>query len=243
MKREVLEYGNTKHTSTGVYKITIGNHLYIGSASSKQGFCGRWSRHLKSLRDGGHFNPIMQNCYNKYDEIKFEIIEECDPDLCIQREQYYVDILNPDINIRKEVVDSPLGTKQRPETIEKRRLSLIGHAYPQEARDKIGANTKKNFLNPEGPYNDGWRKKLSESHKGQYVSEETKEKHRQNMLGNSYSAKKLYQYSKDKTTLIAEWDSIEQVRRELGIKGVHIASCCTGKRKSSDGYFWSHTKL
>ncbi len=35
MKREVLEYGNSKHTSTGVYKITIGNHLYIGSASSK----------------------------------------------------------------------------------------------------------------------------------------------------------------------------------------------------------------
>lgn len=59
MKREVLEYGNSKHTSTGIYKITIGNHLYIGSASSRQGFCGRWSRHLKSLRAGGHFNPIM----------------------------------------------------------------------------------------------------------------------------------------------------------------------------------------
>lgn len=29
------------------------------------------------------------------------------------------------------------------------------------------------------------------------------------MLGNSYSAKKLYQYSKDRTTLIREWDSIE----------------------------------
>lgn len=243
MKREIFEYQNFSHCSTGIYKISIGNHFYIGSASSKQGFCGRWSKHLAQLRNGGHFNPILQNCYNKYDEIKFEVLELCDPKACIEREQYYVDTLNPDINIRREVVNSPLGTKQKPETIEKRRLKLLGHTCSEQARRIIGENTKRNFQKENGPYGEEWKRKISEAHVGQFVSRETKEKHRKNMLGNDHAAKKLYQYSKDKKTFIKEWNSIEEVRKTLGIKGTHISSCCTGKRASSDGYFWSHTKL
>ena len=243
MKREIFEYQNFSHNSTGVYKISIGNHFYIGSASSKQGFCGRWSKHITQLRKGGHINPIMQNCYNKYDEIKFEVIELCDPKSCIEREQYYVDVLKPDINIRLEVVNSPLGTKQRQETVEKRRLKLIGHKCSEEARRIIGQNTKRNFQKEDSPYNDEWRRKLSESHKGHKTSDATKEKHRKNMIGNEHASKKLYQYSKDRKTFIREWNSAKEAKETLGIKGVHISSCCTGKRSSSDGYFWTHTKI
>lgn len=63
------------------------------------------------------------------------------------------------------------------------------------------------------------------------------------MLGNEYASKKLYQYSKDRKTFIKEWNSAKEAKETLGIKGVHISSCCTGKRSSSDGYFWSHTKI
>lgn len=100
--------------------------------------------------------------------------------------------LNPDINIRKEVVNSPLGTKQSKETIEKRRTKLIGHKCSESARKLIGENTRKNFKKENSPYDDNWRLKLSEAHKGQFVSEETKEKHRKNMLGNDRASKKLY---------------------------------------------------
>lgn len=59
--------------STGVYKITIQNHVYIGSAAIS--FRKRWRQHqLDFIRDI-HHSRFAQNAFNKYGIATFEIIE------------------------------------------------------------------------------------------------------------------------------------------------------------------------
>lgn len=61
--------------STGVYKITIQNHVYIGSAAIS--FRKRWRQHqLDFIRDI-HHSRFAQNAFNKYGIATFEIMELC----------------------------------------------------------------------------------------------------------------------------------------------------------------------
>ena len=80
----------------GVYKITnmINGKIYIGSSNNIH---NRWSQHKTSLNAKTHNNIHLQNAWNLYGDhnFKFEIIEECSPDIQYEREQYYLNILNP----------------------------------------------------------------------------------------------------------------------------------------------------
>lgn len=83
---------------TGVYKITntITNKFYIGSTS--ESFIKRWNHHINSLRRNTHKNKHLQNAFNKYGEqsFKFEIVETCSKELCLIREQVYLNTCNTD---------------------------------------------------------------------------------------------------------------------------------------------------
>lgn len=110
----------------GVYQIkniTTGE-IYIGSAASS--FTKRFSRHRIELKDGIHPNPKLQNSYNKYgtDIFEYSILEICDKTLCITREQYYIDTLNPAFNILRIAG------------------SALGHVVSQATKDKISKSTK-----------------------------------------------------------------------------------------------------
>lgn len=87
---------------TGVYKIenAINHKIYIGSTAI-MGFKKRWWSHRKDLRDCKHANQHLQNAWNKYGEksFHFSILENCEPEHCIAREQYYFDTLHPEYNI------------------------------------------------------------------------------------------------------------------------------------------------
>jgi group I intron endonuclease len=85
--------------SIGVYKISFINNkgkVYIGSTSNKKGFHKRWLKHILELSKNVSKSPALQNAVNKYriDNIRFEIIEECDRGSCVKREQYYIDEYN-----------------------------------------------------------------------------------------------------------------------------------------------------
>jgi group I intron endonuclease len=62
-----------------------------------------------------HANPHLQNAYNKYGSLSFQIsiIEECDQDNLLKREQYYIDLLTPAYNITKEVINNRLSPESR----------------------------------------------------------------------------------------------------------------------------------
>jgi len=120
-----------------IYKISfIGSNLfYIGSAVL---FLRRKDRHLIDLRKNVHCNLILQRCFNKYGEesVNFDILESGVKNL-IDREQYYIDTLNPAINICRQAANR-LGVKHTEETKNK----LRGHKHSLETRQKMSARLK-----------------------------------------------------------------------------------------------------
>lgn len=80
----------------GVYKIinVLNSKFYIGSSKDIQ---NRWCQHKNLLNNGVHGNAHLQNAWDKYgsENFKFEIIEECAPAIQFEREQFYLNTLNP----------------------------------------------------------------------------------------------------------------------------------------------------
>lgn len=89
---------------TGVYSLycKATGQYYIGSTIGKGGFMKRWCSHLYKFRKNKH-TIVLQELYNKYGENSFffEILEifEVNNETVREREQYYIDLLQPELNI------------------------------------------------------------------------------------------------------------------------------------------------
>jgi group I intron endonuclease len=87
---------------SGIYKITntVNGKFYIGSSVNID---RRLSEHKSMLAIGTHRNPILQRAWDKHgaDKFTFEVIEECanDRKVCFEREQYYLDLFKPFLEI------------------------------------------------------------------------------------------------------------------------------------------------
>jgi group I intron endonuclease len=107
----------------GIYQIQSTTHperIYIGSSISIK---DRWRMHKLDMREGRHDNFKLQRHYNKYglDDLVFSIIEQFDiisRDFIIDREQYYLDTMNPWFNIAKFAEHPAIGRKLSQEQIE-----------------------------------------------------------------------------------------------------------------------------
>ena len=64
--------------------------VYVGKSKSIK---RRWYDHKKRLKENRHYNPRLQNSYNKHgaSAFKFDIIELCDVSDLIAREEYWID--------------------------------------------------------------------------------------------------------------------------------------------------------
>ena len=101
----------------GVYiiKSTIKpNRVYVGSSIN---IIKRWKNHLSSLRYNKHKSKKLQNHYNKYglEDLQFSIILECEIDILIKNEQYYLDLYCPYFNTCK-IAGNTLGYKHSKDT-------------------------------------------------------------------------------------------------------------------------------
>lgn len=138
-----------KYTKPGIYKIknTITGEFYIGSASSSAGIQGRWRHHKYQLRKNKHHSNYLQRSWNKYGKDVFilEVIEFCDSSICIEREQYWLDLLKPKYN-SVLIASSNLGYKHRQESKNKMSESKKGNT-PWNKGKKIGSNYKKDSFN------------------------------------------------------------------------------------------------
>ena len=98
----------------GIYciKNTTNNKCYIGSSTH---IYYRLRRHKSDLLRKRHANIVLQNAFNKYGADSFEvfIIEECSTDIVLDREQHYINTLNPVYNITKEVINNRLSLESR----------------------------------------------------------------------------------------------------------------------------------
>lgn len=102
-----------------------------------------------------------------YSGFRLEILEHCDPDKCLEREQYYLDSINPEYNILKKA-GSPLGYKHTIETIAKIALAhkgeknaMFGKLHTEETLAAMSRGQSGKIISEET------RKKISESLKGE----------------------------------------------------------------------------
>ena len=80
--------------TSGIYSIRnkCNNKIYIGSSKNIH---SRISEHILDLNKDIHQNDYLQRSWNKYGEVNFElmIIELCEFDILLDREQYWMDFL------------------------------------------------------------------------------------------------------------------------------------------------------
>ena len=149
---------------TGVYEIVniITNERYIGSASrvgksnSLSGFYVRFDKHKLLLKNNKHYNIHLQRAYNKYGEnnFNFNVLSICPPEYCIKLEQWFIDNLKPEFNIRK-IADSNKGIKFTAEHKEKLSKSIknsLKNKVDNSYRKRIGETLKITKLNKKNPY-------------------------------------------------------------------------------------------
>ena len=167
---------------SGIYMIQsiVNNKQYVGSAVNLK---NRKGCHIRSLKRD-HNNRYMQNHVNKHgiDVLRFFILEFCLEEELIEREQYWMDVLNPEFNLCP-TAGSMFGFRFSEES--KRKMSeshadysgenhpRFGSRHSEESKQK-SSKTKKVFYQTEEGLK--VRKKLSDYHKGLKHSEETKRK-------------------------------------------------------------------
>lgn len=78
----------------GVYKIIINEKAYVGSSINIK---LRWRQHKSDLKCNRHNNPHLQAAYNKYKDIKFEMIE------------IYKNISQDDLRLREKFWKDKIG--------------------------------------------------------------------------------------------------------------------------------------
>ena len=123
------------YKTSGIYKITVKGknkeYFYVGSSVN---IYNRLHEHKSHLKRNVHRNPIMQNLYNKYglEAFNCQILEECQKEILSQKEQSYIDLTNPHINITKEVIRNTPAletSKKIADTLKnKRKKGIIKHA-------------------------------------------------------------------------------------------------------------------
>jgi group I intron endonuclease len=148
--------------SPGIYIIlsATNSNGYIGSTINLK---SRKYDHFKNLRKGKHGNSHLQNHYNLYDkddlwygvlEIVKKYLNE-DQELfrirLFAREQYWVDLLNPEFNILKKIVNSHSGVKRSEKTkalIKENHADVSGSKNPMYGKnDQVQNLIKKNKQN------------------------------------------------------------------------------------------------
>lgn len=162
-----------KRCQPGIYLIEhISGNCYIGSSVD---LSKRWSQHRRELRQGIHGNSHLQNAWAKYGEeaFVFSVLEHCEREMLLIREQEYLDEIKPHYNIgliagaagtgrkhtlktREKMSLSHTGLKHRPMSIEgkqsmranlllRRTIGMSGKKHSEKTRKQI-SDTKKNRL-------------------------------------------------------------------------------------------------
>ena len=202
---------------SGVYVITntINNKVYIGSTIS--GFKKRIKEHLYELIKNRHHSDHLQKAYNKYggDSFEFSVLEICDKEIIIVREQFYLDKYKS-------------YQRKNGYNILEKAYNSQGYKHTEETLKLIGEISKKRGVNPisiEAKRQANLGSKKDEAH---------------SLLMSKIHSKKVIQLDLQ-GNFVKEWDSMTQAVHSFGLHRTNtsnISKCCNGKCKSYLGFMW-----
>ena len=172
--------------SAGIYLIicTSNGARYVGSSKDVS---VRKHTHWYSLRTGKSHNVHMQNAWNKYgaSSFAFEILEiVTDPSTITNREQYWIDLIQPEFNKAKTATSgfTSLGhsdeTKLRLANIQRQRMQSPD--LRQRLRDAATEQNKTQGNGAKGkPVSEERKQKLREANKRQFSDPQSRARHSQ----------------------------------------------------------------
>jgi group I intron endonuclease len=236
---------------SGIYKIQSKVHpdrCYIGSAVY---IYKRWSVHRGDLNKNKHHSVKLQRHHNKYglSDLVFSVVERCSEEVLIEREQHYLDELDPYFNTCK-VAGSVLGVKHSKETRRKISKAQKGKKKPpfsKEHRRKLSEANKGRELSEET------RRKMSKAKKGRECSEETRRKLSEAKKGKKRGPfseehrRRLSEARKDRVpvlqltkegVIVNTFESMADASRRTGVHRTNISACLNGKTTHAGGWGW-----
>jgi group I intron endonuclease len=169
----------------GIYTIknVVNNKFYLGSSIDLD---KRWARHKSDLDNKRHHSVKLQRAYNKYGNDNFivEILEETNEELLREKEQFYLDTLQPyktgyNVGMTACGGDNLTNNPTKQEIIDKIRTGIKYRFANESPEDKI--KRCENITGSKNPnFGKRWSQKqrdvMSDRRKGQKASEETKTK-------------------------------------------------------------------
>ena len=222
-----------------IYKIRnkTNNKFYLGSSKN---FSHRKCEHKRDLSLSKHHSPRLQKAWNKYgsENFVFEVVEEFPKDssdkLLLEREQYWIDALNPcndliGYNISPNAHGGWRGVRSK--------MSRAVNQFDLQGklirRWDCAADIQKEL---------GWRvydclKRRQRSNFGYvwcYIDEEPIF---YDTYGDNTKCRPVLQYTK-KGEFIKRWNSMTEAMKELGAWGVGEAASGSNGRKSAHGFIW-----
>jgi len=104
---KLKELSTELREKSGIYKLSLGGHIYIGSSKN---LYARLAEHRGDLIYKHHSNEFLQKAFNKYglDATEFDIIEYCDPEIRFEREKFWINELKADMNLQDPVTMKPM---------------------------------------------------------------------------------------------------------------------------------------
>ena len=202
MKQDIIKDNSKK---VGIYRwINNDNsNSYIGSSINLSNRF-RLYYNYDFISDKSKNKSMIHDALVKYGYSKFtlEILEYCDVNLVLEREQYYLDALNPEYNISK-VAGSLTGFKHSEESILKR---VKAFSENRKIKEDLKAKESNEILLENKP-------SINFPQKGSARPLEVVEK----MRKNHSRSKAVYEYKADKVTLIAKYDSLRQAQEVTGL--------------------------
>lgn len=206
-----------------VYKIEnkITGKLYIGSTND---FYRRKHEHFWELMNKSHHSAKLQADYNKYGEKVFSmsIIEECEDDIRLDREQHYIDLYDA-ANKGYNTSDSAYFSNAGFCTMEKdgENNPFYGKHHSEETRRKL---------------RETWERTRAER-SGFSHSEETKDKIRKTKIGKKNpNATHILQYDLD-GNFLKEWDCLQDAADFYKMKSKSsISNCCRANMEKQSNY-------
>ena len=251
---------NTKDVNKrpGIYKIIniINNKIYVGSAKN---ISGRWRTHKWALLRNKHYNRYLQRSVNKYGFISFnfEVLEYCDCDILVEREQYYMDTLNPDYNI-SPTAKNCLGVKHVNEESNYKRGSWRRGKFGKDSATSVpryqyklsgefikkwdaGKDIEREFGKVSSNLDKGTSNKLNSVHFGFIWSRKYQGLKIPPMIykDRSSTCKEIGMYSPS-NILVQKFKSQRAAAEYLGIAASSIASCLVGKSKTCAKHIWKY---